>query len=189
MLFRSVISAYVLAYAALLLAAGSYADLNGRRRAMLMGLLVFAVGSAFCGVAPSVTVLNLARALQGVGGALLLTASLAIVSHDFPREQRAGAFAFWGAAIGIALAIGPIVGGAITVLMGWRWIFFVNLPLCAVLIAATMRTVEESKDPAARQLDLRGIATFSVGLGVLIWALIDGVAYGRYGWAKTTSFG
>jgi MFS family permease len=85
-----VISAYVLAYAALLLAAGSYADLNGRRRAMLIGLLVFAVGSAMCGVAPSVTALNLARALQGVGGALLLTASLAIVSHDFPGEERAG---------------------------------------------------------------------------------------------------
>jgi EmrB/QacA subfamily drug resistance transporter len=169
-----VISAYVLTYAALLLGAGNYADLNGRRRTMLIGLLVFAMGSAMCGVAPSVTVLNLARALQGAGGALLLTAALAIVSHDFPGEERAGAFAFWGAAIGIALAIGPIVGGAITNLIGWRWIFFVNLPLCAVLIAATMRTIEESKDPAAQQLDLRGIATFSVGLGVLIWALIDG---------------
>lgn len=108
------------------------------------------------------------------GGALLLTASLAIISHDFSDEERAGAFALWGASLGIALAIGPIVGGVITNFAGWRWIFLVNLPLCATLIAATMTTIEESKDPDAKQLDLPGIVMFGFGLAILIWALIDG---------------
>jgi EmrB/QacA subfamily drug resistance transporter len=169
-----VISAYVLTYAALLLAAGNFADLHGRRLAMLLGLAVFAVASAVCGIAPSAVTLNLARALQGVGGALLLTASLAIISHDFAGEERAAAFAFWGASLGIALAVGPIVGGAITNTVGWRWIFLVNVPLCAILIASTSRIVDESNDPGAKQLDLPGIISFSIGLGVLIWALIDG---------------
>jgi EmrB/QacA subfamily drug resistance transporter len=169
-----IISAYVLTYAALLLAAGNFADLHGRRLAMLFGLIVFAVASAVCGLVPSAMILNLARAFQGLGGALLLTASLAIISHDFSGEERASAFAFWGASLGIALAVGPVLGGMITNFAGWRWIFLVNLPLCATLIAATMTTIEESKDPDAKQLDLPGIVTFSFGLAILIWALIDG---------------
>lgn len=169
-----IISAYVLTYAALLMAAGNFADLSGRRQAMIFGLVVFALASAVCGIAPSVVVLNLARAMQGVGGALLVTASLAIISHDFAGEERAGAFAFWGAALGIALAVGPIVGGVITNLIGWRWIFLVNLPLSAVLVVATLRFVEESRDPSAKRLDFAGIGTFSLGLALLIWALIDG---------------
>jgi EmrB/QacA subfamily drug resistance transporter len=169
-----VISAYVLTYAALLLAAGNYADLAGRRKAMLIGLVIFAVASAACGIANSALLLNLARGAQGIGGALLLTASLAIISHDFAGEQRAGAFAFWGASLGIALALGPIVGGAITHLAGWRWVFLVNLPLSALLIIATLNIVAESSDPNAKRLDFRGIVTFSLGLGLLIWALIDG---------------
>jgi EmrB/QacA subfamily drug resistance transporter len=169
-----VISAYVLTYAALLLASGSYADLHGRRAAMLLGLVVFAIASAACGLAPSALALNLARGVQGVGGALLLTSSLAIIAHDFRGEARAGAFAFWGASLGIALAAGPIVGGAITDFLGWRWVFLVNLPLSAILIGAALRTTAESRDPGAQGLDFPGIVTFSLGLGLLIWALIDG---------------
>jgi EmrB/QacA subfamily drug resistance transporter len=169
-----VISAYVLTYAALLLATGNYADLHGRRKAMLIGLIVFAVGSAVCGVASSALMLDLARAVQGIGGALLLTASLAIISHDFVGDERAGALAFWGASLGIALALGPIVGGSITNFFGWRWVFLVNLPACAILIALTLKVVRESRDPDARQLDFAGIGTFSLGLGLLIWAMIDG---------------
>ena len=178
-----VISAYVLTYAALLLASGSYADLHGRRGAMLLGLVIFAIASAACGFAPSASALNLARGVQGVGGALLLTSSLAIIAHDFPGEARASAFAFWGASLGIALAIGPIVGGAITDFFGWRWVFLVNLPLSALLIGAALRVIVESRDPGAKGLDLPGIVTFSFGLGLLIWALID--ADGD-GWASTT---
>ena len=148
-----VISAYVLTYAALLLATGNYADLHGRRKAMLIGLIVFAVASVVCGVATTSLILDLARGVQGVGGALLLTASLAIISHEFAGEKRAGALAFWGASIGIALALGPIVGGAITNFFGWRWVFLVNVPACAVLTALTLKVVRESRDPDARQLD------------------------------------
>ncbi|MEA2808712.1 MAG: hypothetical protein QOJ17_2853 [Rhodospirillaceae bacterium] len=169
-----VISAYVLTYAALLLATGSYADLRGRRRAMLIGLVVFASASAACGIATTSLALNLARGVQGVGGAFLLTASLAIISAEFTGEARAGAFAFWGASLGIALAVGPIIGGAITNVFGWRWIFLVNVPVCALLVAATLRVVAESRDAAAKQLDFVGIVTFSLALALLIWGLIDG---------------
>jgi EmrB/QacA subfamily drug resistance transporter len=169
-----VISAYVLTYAALLLAAGNFADLHGRKRAMLLGLAIFAVASLGVGLSASATLLNLARAAQGVGGAFLLTASLAIISHDFTGEARTKAFSFWGASLGIALAIGPILGGLITDTVGWRWVFLINPPLTAVLILATIKVVDESKDPDAKALDYGGIVTFSSGLAVLIWALIDG---------------
>jgi MFS family permease len=169
-----VISAYVLTYAALLLATGNYADLHGRRKAVLIGPIVFAVASAACGVATTSLVLDLARGVQGVGGALLLTASLAIISHEFAKEKLAGALAFWGASLGIALARGPIVGGAITNFFGWRWVFLVNVPACAVLVVLTLKVVRESRDPAAKQLDFGGIISLSLGLGLLVWALIDG---------------
>jgi MFS family permease len=169
-----IMSAYVLTYAAFLMATGNFADLYGRRKAMLLGLSVFAAASIACGVAPTAMTLNLARAAQGFGGALLLTSSLAIIAHDFADTERAGAFAFWGAAIGIALAIGPIVGGIITTYAGWRWIFLVNLPICLLLILATLRFIAESRDSNARKMDYSGIVTFSGGLAVLIWALIDG---------------
>jgi EmrB/QacA subfamily drug resistance transporter len=169
-----VISAYMLTYAALLLASGNYADLYGRRKAMLIGLVIFAISSAACGAAHSAWFLNLARAIQGVGGALLLTASMAILSHEFRGEERLHAFAFWGAALGIALAIGPVVGGLITRFFGWRWVFLVNPPICALLVIAVLRTIAESRDPDAKALDLPGIVTFSLGLALLIWALIDG---------------
>ena len=169
-----VISAYVLTYAALLLATGNYADLRGRRQAMLIGLVIFAVASAASGAATSALMLNLARGVQGIGGAFLLTASLAIIAQEFPGEARARAFAFWGASLGIALAIGPIIGGAITNFLGWRWIFLVNVPVCALLILATLNIIRESRDPNAKALDFWGIVTFSLGLGLLIWALIDG---------------
>jgi EmrB/QacA subfamily drug resistance transporter len=177
-----VISAYVLTYAALLLAAGDYADLRGRRRAMVLGLIVFAVASAACGAAANVWEMNLARAVQGVGGALLLTASLAIIGHEFTGAERSGAFAFWGASLGIALAVGPIIGGAITNFFGWRWVFLVNIPVCAALLVATFKLVQESRNPDAKSLDFGGVASFSAGLGLLIWALIQG---NEEGWGST----
>lgn len=118
-----VISAYVLSFAALLLAAGSYADRHGRKRATLIGLGVFAVGSGLCGLAQSAPMLDLARALQGIGASLLVTAGLAIINHAFAARERAKAYAFWGACLGIALTSGPIVGGGVTDLFGWRWAF------------------------------------------------------------------
>ena len=174
-----VISAYVLTYTALLLASGTYADLRGRRRAMLIGLLIFAGASVACGLATTSLLLNISRAIQGVGGALLLTASLAILSHTFVGAARSNAFAIWGASIGIALAVGPVMGGIITDFVGWRWIFLVNLPICVVLIASALRYVEESRDPDAKRFDVRGTVTFSIGLAMWVWALIESGDEGR----------
>jgi len=123
------------------------------------------------------------RAIQGIGGALLLTSSLAILSHAFIGAARQHALAFWGASLGIALAAGPIIGGAITDFFGWRWVFLVNLPICVVLVVSTFRVIEESHDPDARSLDWAGIATFSLALAVMIWALIDG---NDAGWTSQT---
>jgi EmrB/QacA subfamily drug resistance transporter len=173
-----VISAYVLSFAALLLAAGSYADRHGRKRATLIGLGVFAAASGLCGLAQSALMLDLARALQGIGASLLVTAGLAIINHAFAARERAKAYAFWGACLGIALTSGPIVGGVVTDLFGWRWAFLINLPICIALFIAIATFVEESRDHEAKRLDYAGILTFSAGLFLLIWALIDGNALG-----------
>jgi EmrB/QacA subfamily drug resistance transporter len=178
-----VISAYVLSYATLLMASGSYADLRGRRKSMLIGLVVFAASSAACGVATSSLLLNIARGAQGVGGAFLVTGSLAILSNAFTGEERSDAFAFWGASLGIALAVGPILGGLITNYFGWRWVFLVNVPASAILVAGTLKFIPESRDPNAKRLDVLGTTTFSAGLALLIWALIDG---NDAGWSSPT---
>jgi EmrB/QacA subfamily drug resistance transporter len=169
-----VVSAYLLSYASLLMGAGAYADLNGRKKAMAIGLVVFAVSSGICGAATSSWMLNTARAIQGLGGALLLTAALAIISSTFTGDERAKAFAVWGSCLGIALTSGPIIGGWITNTLGWRWIFFVNVPACAALIIATFVLIPESRDAQAKRLDFKGIFTFSPALLLLVWALIDG---------------
>jgi EmrB/QacA subfamily drug resistance transporter len=176
-----VISAYLLSFAPLLLAAGSYADRHGRKRATLIGLAIFAVASALCGLAQSALMLDLARALQGVGASLLVTAGLAIINHAFAAHERAKAYALWGACLGIALTSGPIVGGIVTDLFGWRWAFLINLPICTALFTAIAAYVDESRDPEAKRLDYAGILTFSAALFLLTWALIDGNALG---WAS-----
>ncbi|HEY1396609.1 MFS transporter [Roseateles sp.] len=173
-----VITAYVLPFAALLMAAGSFADLAGRRRAVLLGQLIFAVASLFCGIASSALMLNLARALQGVGASLLLTAALAVINHSFQGAARAKAYAFWGACIGIAITSGPILGGIISSTLGWHWAFLINLPICAVLIAATLKVIPESRNPDARRVDWAGIVLFTSGLFLLTWAVISGNSLG-----------
>jgi EmrB/QacA subfamily drug resistance transporter len=178
-----VVNAYLLTYAALLLAAGAYADLYGRKRAMVIGLFVFGVASAACGLARSPWMLNGARAIQGVGGSLLLTAALAVLTATFTGPERTRAFAVWGACLGVALTAGPILGGAITALFGWRWVFLVNVPLCVVLIVAIFAVIQESHDPNARRLDIFGVVTFSPALFLLVWALTDG---NEAGWSSRT---
>ncbi|HEY4299175.1 MAG TPA: MFS transporter, partial [Paraburkholderia sp.] len=176
-----VISAYVLAFASLLMPAGALADRFGRKRILVIGLAIFTVASFFCGAATSVLSLNVARAVQGGGAALLLSAALAVLSHAFHGQARAKAFAFWGSVIGIAVMLGPVVGGLITQSLGWQWAFYVNLPLGAIMIALTLFVVEESKDPAASRIDLMGVVLFSGFLGLLTWALISG---NREGWSS-----
>jgi EmrB/QacA subfamily drug resistance transporter len=181
-----VISAYILTFAALLLAAGSFADRYGRKRATLIGLVIFTIASAFCGLATSAVMLNLSRAVQGVGASLLLTAALAVINHAYTGAERAKAYAFWGACLGIAITTGPIIGGVITNFLSWRWAFLVNLPVCTVLIVMALRFIRESRDHEAKRLDFAGILTFSFGLFFLIWAVIDG---NSVGWTTTVILG
>ena len=183
-----VISAYVLSFAALLLAAGSYADRHGRKHTTLIGLVVFAVASGLCGLAQSALMLDLARALQGVGASLLLPAALAIINHAFAKQERAKAYAFWGTCLGIAITSGPIVGGVVTDLFGWRWAFLINPPICVALLVAIAAFVDESRDHEAERLDYAGILTFSAGLFLLTWALIDGNALGWAAWPIVERF-
>ncbi len=173
-----VVSAYVLTFSALLMAAGSYADHHGRKRATLIGLTIFTGASVVCGLSTSALMLDLARAAQGVGASLLLTAGIAILSHAFTGAERARAFAFWGTCLGIAITSGPIVGGVMTATIGWRWIFLMNLPIGIAVMVAAWRILPESADHESTRLDLPGIATFSAGLFLLTWALIDGNSLG-----------
>lgn len=173
-----VVTAYMLPFAALLLAAGAFGDLFGRRKSMLLGLSIFAAASLLCGVAISPLMLNISRAIQGIGASLLLTAALAIINHSFRGLERAKAYAFWGASLGVAITSGPIIGGVISSVFGWHWAFLINLPICIALIVATTKVIQESSDPESKHLDYAGITTFSSGLFLLIWAVIDGNGLG-----------
>lgn len=176
-----VVSAYVLTFAALLMPSGALADRFGRRRIALIGLSLLTLSSLLCGLAPGALVLNMARALQGVGAALQLSAALAILSHEFRGADRARAFGFWGTVIGIAVALGPLVSGVMTSGFGWRRAFLVNVPIGMALVALAIAVVEESRDPDAVRLDFAGMILFGGGLFRLVWALIDGNAAG---WAS-----
>ena len=168
-----VVSAYVLTFAALLMPSGALADRYGRRRVVLAGLALFTFASLLCGLAQHAWLLNAARALQGFGAALQLSAALAILGHEFRGPERARAFGFWGTVIGVAVAVGPPVGGIITATLGWRWAFLVNVPLGLGLLALAVDSIEESKDPQAVTLDIAGMVFFGSGLFCLVWALID----------------
>ena len=175
-----VVSAYVLTFAAFLMPSGALADRYGRRRMLVVGLAVFVLASLLCGLASSALVLNAARALQGVGAAIELSAALAVLGHAFQGAERAKAFGFWGTVVGVAVAVGPLVGGLITSTLGWRFAFFVNLPVGAALIWLAVEAIEESRDPEAQRLDVAGMLSFGGGLFCLIWALIGA---NRVGWS------
>jgi EmrB/QacA subfamily drug resistance transporter len=176
-----VISAYTLTFATLMMPAGALADRFGRKRMLLAGLTLFTAASFLCGAAPNVAVLNAARAVQGVGAAVQLSAALATLSHAFRGPARARAFAFWGSVIGVAIALGPVVGGFITQAFGWQWAFYVNIPVGAAMIALTLYAVDESRDPDASRVDIPGFLTFSAGLLLTTLALISG---NRAGWGS-----
>ncbi len=168
------VNAYALTLAALLLTSGSLADLFGRRRVFTAGLVVFTCSSAVCGLASTPLVLNLARAVQGVGGAMMFATSLALIAQAFHGRERGTAFGVFGAVTGAAVAIGPVVGGVITSGIGWRWIFFVNVPIGVAAVALTLTQVAESADPNATGVDWIGLVTFSGSLFLLVYALIEG---------------
>lgn len=175
-----VVSAYMLAFAALLLPAGSLADRFGRKRTLLCGLGLFILASLGCGAAPNVLLLDIARAIKGVGAALLLTSALATIGHTFHDEvERAKAWAFWGACMGVAMTAAPTLGGLVTEFVGWRWIFYLNLPVGGWLVLMVLRTIPESRDTQAARLDPWGSLAFSASLLCLIWGLIEA---NRIGW-------
>jgi EmrB/QacA subfamily drug resistance transporter len=173
-----VIDAYALTLAVTLLTAGSLADRHGRRAMFVAGLALFTLASAACAGAWSAAALDVARGLQGLGAAAMFATSLALLAEEYRGADRGRAFGIWGAVSGAALAIGPLVGGALIDGLGWRWIFWLNLPLGAALAAVTLWRVRESRDPAVGAIDLRGMATFSIGLFLLVLALIRGNADG-----------
>ena len=178
-----VIDAYALTLAALLLTAGSLADLFGRRRLYLIGLVVFTVASALCGAAQSPLMLELSRGLQGIGGAIMFSVSLALLANAFRAGRERGiAFGVWGALAGIAVAVGPVIGGALVSGLSWRWIFFVNLPVGIIALVLTAMRVVESRDERARRPDWIGFVVFSAALACLVYALIES---GRVGFGAT----
>jgi len=169
-----VVDAYSLTLAAFLLTAGSLGDRLGRRRIFTIGFGVFTFASFLCGIAGDPTLLNLARGLQGVGGAGMFATSLALIGQEFHGKDRATAFGVWGATIGGAVAIGPLVGGLITEHLGWEWIFFVNVPIGLVAIILTERQLANIAAQDPERIDLPGLAAFSLGLFLLIFGLIRG---------------
>jgi EmrB/QacA subfamily drug resistance transporter len=177
-----VVNAYSLTLAAFLLTAGAVADLVGRRRVFVTGLVVFTLASAVCGLAGTPLALNLARAVQGLGGAMMFATSLALLANAFHGKERGIAFGVFGGVIGAAVAVGPVVGGVITSGIGWEWIFFVNVPIGVGAVYLTLRQVVESRDPEARGVDWMGFLTFSASLFLLVFALIQG---NEKGWGST----
>ncbi|MEA2352780.1 MAG: hypothetical protein QOJ14_1194 [Thermoleophilaceae bacterium] len=170
-----VVDAYTLALASVVLTAGSLADRLGRRRLFAVGLGIFTVASLGAALADSVAVLNTARAVQGIGGAIMFAVSLALLAHAFPSpRERASALAAYGATIGASFAVGPLVGGALTSGLDWRWIFLVNIPIGLLCLAGTFRGVEESRDPNARSIDWLGQAVLGAGLFLLVLGLLRG---------------
>jgi EmrB/QacA subfamily drug resistance transporter len=167
-----VIDAYALTLAALLLTAGSLADRYGRRLLFSIGIVVFTLGSLLCGLASSATFLSLSRAFQGIGGAIMFATGLAILASAFRGKDRGVAFGVFGAVTGVAVAVGPVLGGALTSGLSWRWIFLVNIPVGVFTLLVTQRTVQESKDPHPRPIDGLGLVTFSLGLAALVYGLI-----------------
>jgi EmrB/QacA subfamily drug resistance transporter len=169
-----VIDAYSLMLAAVLLTAGSLGDRLGRKRVFSIGFGIFTFASLLCGIAGDATLLNLARGLQGVGGAAMFATSLALIGQEFQGRDRATAIGVWGATIGAGVAIGPLVGGLLTEHLGWEWIFFINVPIGLVAIALTELRLVNVAAQDAQRIDLLGLLTFSAGLFLLIFGLIRG---------------
>ena len=168
-----IVDAYALTLAAFLLTAGSLADMYGRRLMYLIGLVVFTCASALCGFAASTLMLQLSRALQGAGGAIMFAVALALLADAFRGKDRGVAFGVWGAVTGLAVAIGPLLGGLLTDGLSWRWIFFVNAPIGVGAVIISVYKVAESRAPHASRPDWAGFSLFTVALSSLVYGLIE----------------
>src|SRR6476619_2670524 len=174
-----VVSGYALTFAVLMLTGGKLADLFGRRLIFIVGLAIFTASSLACGLATSAGFLIGARVVQGAGAALMNPATLSIIVATFPPRQRGTAIGIWAGVSALALAIGPLLGGIITEKINWNWIFFINVPIGALGIAAAFLLIDESRDTSNEQRpDVPGLATGTIGLFALIYALIEANSYG-----------
>jgi EmrB/QacA subfamily drug resistance transporter len=181
-----VLSGYALAMAVFLLTAGSLADRFGRRRLFLLGLGLFSAASALCALAPSAGALIAARLVQGLGAAVVFPSSLAILAEEFQGPERRRAIGAWGATIGLAFAAGPLIGGLLVDLFGWRAVFAANVVLGVPMLAFAMRYIRESRDPDPPPVDWAGVATLSAGLFLVVFAVLRG---NELGWTSTTVLG
>ena len=179
-----VVESYTLVLSALLLAGGAGGDLYGRRRVFSIGMAIFAVASAACGLAPDAGMLVAARAVQGLGAALMMPGSLAILSASFPRERQGEAIGIWSASTGIAMTVAPAFGGWLIDALSWHAAFLINLPLAAIAFAITLWKVPESRSDRPRRLDLGGMVLATLGLGALTYGLI---AAGERGFAAPSA--
>src|SRR5215211_7637778 len=168
-----VVAAYTLFLAALVLVGGSLGDHLGRRRAFSGDVMLFALASVWCGLSPSPEQLIAARALQGVGAALLVPNSLAIIGASFEEERRGKAIGTWTSLTSVTLILGPVLGGYLAENVSWRGVFFINVPLAVAVLVITRSRVPESRDPDARRLDLPGAALVAVGLGGIVYGLLE----------------
>jgi EmrB/QacA subfamily drug resistance transporter len=176
-----IVTGYALSFAALMLIGGKLADAYGRRLLFVLGIVLFTGASLWCGLAGSGEMLIAARVVQGIGAALMNPATLSIIAATFPPKERGMAIGIWAGVSALALAIGPLVGGLLTEHLSWHWIFFVNIPVGVVAIAASYLLITESKDDTHESLDLPGLATSALGLFALTYGLIEA---NEYGWTS-----
>jgi EmrB/QacA subfamily drug resistance transporter len=181
-----VVDAYALTLASVLLTAGSLADLFGRRLIFVIGVTVFSVASLLCALAPNALFLNLARGVEGIGGAMMYATALALLAQEFHGRERGVAFGIWGASISVSAAIGPLLGGALTDGFGWSSIFFINVPVGVVVVILALMKLRESSDPEGKRVDWVGTVTFTISLFTLVLALIRG---NDEGWTSTVIVG
>ena len=174
-----VVESYALFLGALILVGGSIGDVFGRRRAFLMGVIVFSIASAWCGLSPNIHQLIIARAVQGLGAAFLVPGSLALISASFDQAERGRAIGTWSGFTAITTALGPVLGGWLIQHASWRWAFFLNLPFAVAVIAISLKHVPESRSAAAKRVDWVGAVIVTVGLGGLVYGLIESA---RLGW-------
>src|SRR3954462_15518448 len=165
------VNAYTLTFAVLLLTGAALGDRFGRRRLLVIGIAIFSAASAAAALAPSILALDVARAAQGLGGAIVMPLTLTILSASVPAERRGVALGIWGRISGLAIAFGPLVGGAIVTGISWHWIFWLNVPIGLVLAPLILLRLDESPGPASR-LDLPGLALASAGLVGIVWGLV-----------------
>lgn len=184
-----VFSGYNIAYAAGLLTAGRFADINGRKRSFMRGLALFSIGSVLCGLAPTTLTLVLARLVQAIGGAMLTPASIALVLPEFPAEKRTVAIGVWGAVGGLAAAAGPSIGGVLVDWLNWRALFFINVPFCIFTLVVGRKLLHESKDlTASKHVDIVGTALGIPGVALVTLAITQSSDWGYIDNRTITAF-